>query len=419
MNWVFFLLILTAFLTSAWHQWQLQNQTDLVSPMHALTEQIMKSAGDAVTLAIGLIGVLALFMGLMKILEKTNFMNALGKLIYPLLRWLFPDVPANHPAFAAMTMNLSANMIGLGNAATPFGIKAMQELDKINPHPGVATNAMVLFLAINTSSITLLPTKIIAMRAAAGSHDAAGIIATTLVATICATIVAILSAKLLQRWIKAPMPTQAIEMHAEHERIDHYPLWMSIVLLLAIIALIPVTLLWGKQYSPWILPALIVVILTYGMIKKVEVYSALTEGAKEGFELAIKILPFLVAILVAIGMFRISGAMESFTNAVGQFTAPLGLPAEALPMVLMRPLSGSGSYGVLSEILNNPAIGPDSYVGYLVSTIMGSTETTFYVLAVYFGAVQIRRMRHALAAGLLADLASVVMSVVAVKILLF
>lgn len=418
MNWVFFLLILTAFLTSAWHQWQFHNQAQQTSPMHALTEQIMQSANDAVTLAIGLIGVLALFMGLMKILEKTNFMNVLGKLIYPLLKWLFPDVPPNHPAFAAMTMNLSANMIGLGNAATPFGIKAMQELDKINPHPGVATNAMVLFLAINTSSITLLPTKIIALRAAAGSHDAAGIIATTLLATIAATIVAIISAKLLQRWVKVPAPTQTIEYH-EHEKIEHYPIWMSIVLLLAVIALIPITLMWGKQFSPWILPALVVIILGYGMLKKVEVYSAITEGAKEGFDLAIKILPFLVAILVAIGMFRISGAMQSLTQILGHWTTPLGLPPEALPMVLMRPLSGSGSYGILSEILNNPAIGPDSYVGYLVSTIMGSTETTFYVLAVYFGAVQIRRMRHALAAGLLADLASVVMSVIAVKVLLF
>jgi spore maturation protein SpmA len=388
--------------------------------MHVLTDHLLHSASDAVTLAIGLVGVLALFMGLMKIIEETGLLNVIAKLLYPFLKWLFPEIPANHPAFGAMVMNLSANMIGLGNAATPFGLKAMQELEKLNPHPGVATNAMVLFLAINTSSLTLLPTKIIALRASAGSVDPAGIIATTLVATLCSTFVAIVAAKLLQKLMTPPKPTIDISMNQHiHEIIEHFPAWVSALAMLFLLLLIPITLMWGKEYSPWIIPTLIVAILGYGIRKKVDIYSSFTEGAKAGFEIALKIIPFLVAILVAIGMFRASGALDAVTRTVSPITDAIGIPQEALPMVFMRPLSGSGSLGVLSDVLNNPAIGPDSYTGYLVSTMMGSTETTFYILAVYFGAVQIRRIRHALAAGLIADLTGMFASVIAVKMLLF
>ncbi len=387
--------------------------------MHVLTDQLLHSAGDAVTLAIGLVGVLALFMGLMKIIEETGLLNVIAKLLYPFLKWLFPEIPANHPAFGAMVMNLSANMIGLGNAATPFGLKAMQELEKLNPHPGVATNAMVLFLAINTSSLTLLPTKIIALRASAGSADPAGIIATTLVATLCSTFVAIVAAKFLQKLMTPPKPTITLSNQHIHEIIDHFPGWVSALAMAFLLLLVPITLMWGKEYSPWIIPTLIVAILGYGIRKKIDIYSSFTEGAKAGFEIALKIIPFLVAILVAIGMFRASGALDAVTRTISPITDAIGIPQEALPMVFMRPLSGSGSLGVLSDVLNNPAIGPDSYTGYLVSTMMGSTETTFYILAVYFGAVQIRRIRHALAAGLIADLTGMFASVIAVKMLLF
>lgn len=421
MNWVFFFLIATAYGTTVWQQWRWAHSgSQESSPMHVLTDQLLHSAGDAVTLAIGLVGVLALFMGLMKIIEETGLLNVIAKLLYPFLKWLFPEIPANHPAFGAMVMNLSANMIGLGNAATPFGLKAMQELEKLNPHPGVATNAMVLFLAINTSSLTLLPTKIIALRASAGSADPAGIIATTLVATLCSTFVAIVAAKLLQKLMTPPKPTIDISMNQHiHEIIEHFPAWVSALAMLFLLLLIPLTLMWGKEYSPWIIPTLIVAILGYGMRKKVDIYSSFTEGAKAGFEIALKIIPFLVAILVAIGMFRASGALDAVTRTISPITDAIGIPQEALPMVFMRPLSGSGSLGVLSDVLNNPAIGPDSYTGYLVSTMMGSTETTFYILAVYFGAVQIRRIRHALAAGLIADLTGMFASVIAVKMLLF
>jgi spore maturation protein SpmA len=205
MNWVFFLLILAAYGAAVWQQWQwVANDNTALSPMHALTQEILHGANDAVVLAIGLIGILALFLGIIRIAEEGGLLQHLAKLIYPLLKPLFPEIPANHPAFGAMMMNLSANMIGIGNAATPFGLKTMQELDKLNTQPGVASNAMVLFLAINTSSLTLLPTKIIALRSSAGSHDPAGIISTTLFATLVSTIIAIVAAKSLQRYFIAP-----------------------------------------------------------------------------------------------------------------------------------------------------------------------------------------------------------------------
>jgi spore maturation protein SpmB len=193
---------------------------------------------------------------------------------------------------------------------------------------------------------------------------------------------------------------------------------MSYLFIFGLFLLIPITLAWGKSFSHWIIPGFIVSILLFGMIKKVEIYQSFVEGAKGGFELAIKIIPYLVAILIAIGMFRASGIFDIIIDVIGPYTSLIGLPPEALPMVLMRPLSGSGSFGVLTDVLKDPTLGPDSYVGYLVSTIMGSTETTFYVLAVYFGAVQIRRIRHALAVGLITDIAGIAASILAVKLFL-
>ncbi len=419
MNWIFLLLILSAYGATMWQQWQFVGEDLSHSPMSLLTQHVLTSANEAVTLSIGMIGVLAMFLGLMRIAEDGGLLDILGKLIYPLLKSLFPEIPANHPAFGAMTLNLSANMMGLGNAATPFGLKAMQELEKLNPHPGVASNAMVLFLAINTASITLLPTKVITLRASAGSLDPGGIIGPTLVATLLSTMVAIISAKLLQKLSKAePLTQQKNSESALYPPIKHYPAWASLLFIGFLILLIPITLFWGKIFSPWIIPSLVLGILLFGMLKKVEIYQSFVEGAKGGFELAIKIIPYLVAILMAIGMFRASGAFDVIIKTIGPYTRAIGLPPEALPMVLMRPLSGSGSFGILSDILTNPALGPDSYVGYLVSTIMGSTETTFYVLAVYFGAVQIRRIRHALAVGLITDIAGIMASVLAVNLFL-
>ncbi len=444
MNAIFFAIIVIAFVVTGVRQvmWvpppssgAAAAAADALSPMAQLAKGMIDQAGASVTLAVGLIGVMALFLGLMKVAEAGGLLVIIARTIRPLMTRLFPEVPADHPAMGAMILNFSANVLGLGNAATPFGIRAMQELDRLNPSPGTATNAMVLFLAINTSSITLLPTGVIALRAAAGSAEPAAIVPTTLVATICSTTVAIIAAKLYQRFSPMPAPTATHRRPITREdevlpdtdpattseeipAVDMadiaaaYPAWVSALVLGLIVALVPITVFWGRTISPWIIPGLMVALLGFGVARRVHVYEVFVEGAREGFNVAVRIIPYLVAILVAIAMLRASGTLELFVRAVGPITGHLGLPAEALPMALLRPLSGSGAYGLLASIINDPHVGPDSYTGLLVSTLQGSTETTFYVLAVYFGAVQIRRIRHALAAGLTADLAGIAGAVI-------
>jgi spore maturation protein SpmA len=422
MNVIFVLIILSAFCFAGWQQIFFVPMQDALSPMEILSRAMIKSAGGSVELAIGLVGVMALFLGLMKVAEAGGMLTILARLIRPLMVKLFPDVPAEHPAMGAMILNLSANMLGLGNAATPFGIRAMQELDKLNPQRGTATNAMALFLAINTSSVTLLPSGVIALRAAAGSSDPAAILPTTLFATIGSTAVAIVAAKLYQRLMPLRVDAKASFQQARSDdseevplkdAADGYPFLVSLVALACLVALIPVSVIYGQSISPWIIPALMVGFLSFGLVRRVRVYEVFVEGAKDGFRVAIKIIPYLVAILVAVDMLRASGALDAMVNLLGGITSRFGLPAEALPMALMRPLSGSGAYGILASIINDPAIGPDSYTGLLVSTLQGSTETTFYVLAVYFGAVQVRRIRHSLAAGLTADVAGVIFGILA------
>jgi spore maturation protein SpmA/spore maturation protein SpmB len=422
MNIIFVIIVLSAFFFAGWHQIFFVALNGGPSPMEVLSKAMIQSATGAVELAIGLVGVMALFLGLMKVAEAGGLLTILARLIRPMMVKLFPDVPADHPAMGAMILNLAANMMGLGNAATPFGIRAMQELDTLNPQRGTATNAMALFLAINTSSVTLLPTGVIALRAAAGSSDPTAILPTTLFATIGSTTVAIVAAKLYQRLspvrvddgtVLQESPSNDGEKITLKDAARGYPLWISLVALTVLIALIPVAICYGRSISPWIIPALMVGFLGFGLVRRVHVYEVFVEGAKDGFQVAVRIIPYLVAILVAVDMLRASGVMDAVVGALGGMTGRLGLPAEALPMALMRPLSGSGAYGILASIINDPAIGPDSYTGYLVSTLQGSTETTFYVLAVYFGAVQVRRIRHSLAAALTADVAGVIFAVLA------
>lgn len=434
MNGIFFGIVLIAFLVAAFHQVTWSGVAD-TTPMQALGTAMIDAAGSSVTLALGLVGVMTLFLGLMKVAEAGGLLVIIAKVMRPLMVRLFPDVPPEHPAMGAMIMNMSANALGLGNAATPFGIRAMQELDKLNPQKGTATNAMALFLAINTSSVTLLPTGVVALRAAAGSSDPAGIVPTTLFATICSTTVAIVTAKLLQRRfpVKPDAGSDAEKaMDAKTDADDAtktegddlpetetgaYPTWVSVLVLGTIVALVPLTIIWGKVIAPWIIPGLMVAFLGFGMSRRVAVYEVFVDGAKDGFQVALRIIPYLVAILVAVAMFRASGALELLITPLGAVTSLVGLPPEALPMALLRPLSGSGAYGILASIINDPLIGPDSYAGYLVSTFQGSTETTFYVLAVYFGSVQIRRIRHALYAALSADLAGIMAAVLICSIL--
>ncbi len=422
MNLVFFIIVAGAFLTAAVRQIGWSPEPGGISPMDALSKGMVDAASGAVELALGLVGVMTLFLGLMKVAEAGGMLAIISRLIRPLMVRLFPQVPADHPAMGAMVLNLSANALGLGNAATPFGIRAMQELNRLNPRPGTATDPMVLFLAINTSSVTLLPTGVIALRAAAGSADPAGIMPTTLFATIVSTTAAIAAALLFRRFFplggaempaaqEAPPAPEPQELPSEAG--EAYPLWVSLLAMGILLALIPVTVIHGKAIAPWIIPGLMMGFLGFGFVRRVKIYEVFVEGARDGFQVAIRIIPYLVAILVAVGMLRGSGALDVVIGWLAPFTAAIGLPAEALPMALLRPLSGSGAYGVMASIINDPAIGPDSYVGYLVSTFQGSTETTFYVLAVYFGAVQVSRIRHALLTALTADVVGIMAAVVA------
>ncbi|MBD3418854.1 MAG: spore maturation protein [Chitinivibrionales bacterium] len=395
------------------------------------------SAKASVNLAIGLIGIMAFWLGLTKIAEAAGLMNAIARAIKPVMVRLFPGVPADHPAMSAMIMNFAANAIGLTNAATPLGIKAMMELDKLNTEKGTATNAMCLFLAINTSNIAILPTGAIGVRAAAGAANPAAIIPTTFIATLLSTITAITIAKFFEARHKqtpgtvAPVSDESTEAPAHQGQQRDEPALTPPSTVAKTIALMTVfgfassivyQIVTGDNagefgvelYSFWLLPVIIGTLLLYGYFKGVNVYETAIEGARDGFETAKRIIPYLVAILVAIGMFKASGAFDLLEMAVKPFTNLIGMPAEALPMALMRPLSGSGAFGIMAEVVNSA---PDSFASYVVSTMQGSTETTFYVLAVYFGAVGVSRSRHALHTALTADAVGALASVLICRLL--
>jgi spore maturation protein SpmA len=396
--------------------------------MEALNRQIVDSAVDAVELAIKLTGPMVLFLGLMAVARAGGLLAVIARGIAPLMRRLFPEVPADHPAMGAMIMNLASNVLGLGNAATPFGLKAMRELERLNPRPGVATNAMALFLSINATSVTLLPTGVIAVRAAAGSANAAAIFPTTLIATTVSTLSAVAVCLLLQRLRglrqeDRPEPPPALGEAPEAPDVDvsiprELPplaspavLWTLRAFWLAfgVALLLHVRELAGRGgldvflelAQSWLLAALVAFLLWFGVHRRVPVYDAAVAGGKEGLEVALRIAPYLVAILVAVGMLRASGALEAVVGWLEPLTSAIGMPAEALPMALLRPLSGSGAFGVMSEILNTH--GPDSFVGLVASTLQGSTETTFYVLALYLGAARVSDGRHSLPACLVGD----------------
>jgi spore maturation protein SpmA len=390
-----------------------------------ITNAALDYAGTAVNIALGLIGIMALWLGVMKVAEDAGLITIIARWLKPIMKKLFPDVPSEHPAMGSMIMNISANMLGLGNAATPFGLKAMEELDKLNPNKGTATNSMVTFLAINTAGLTLIPATAIAVRAAAGSSDPAIIIGTSIFGAGCATIAGIASAKILEKFPVSGGSAAWIKKNLKGLLI--FLLLLLIVILIAVFGAGNINA--GKLHfinpenfkkvieivSIVAIPALIIIFIGYGAIKKVRVYEQFVEGAKEGFNIAVRIIPYLVAMLMAIGIFRAGGAMDWLTYILKPVTDFIGMPAEALPMALMRPLSGSGSLGIMTEIMK--VHGPDSFIGIMVSTFYGSTETTFYVLAVYFGAVNIKNIRHALPVGLIADAAGILAAVFIVRLL--
>lgn len=392
-----------------------------------VTNDAIKIAQLAVEIALGLIGIMALWLGVMKVAEDAGLIKIIAGALNPITRRLFPEVPADHPAIGSMVMNISANMLGLGNAATPFGLKAMEELDKLNPTKGTATNSMVTFLAINTAGMTLIPATAIAVRAASGSSNPAVIIGTSIFGAFCAVVVGLTAAKLFERF---PIPKGEFSEWLKQNRKFFYFIF-SIIGIAAILILTGagqyIGSLFGNSFAEVFksviqivsiiaIPLLIFLFIGYGAVKKVKVYEQFVEGAKEGFNIAVRIIPYLVAMLVAISIFRAGGAMDNWLIPLLRIiTDPIGFPAEALPMALMRPLSGSGSLGIMAETM--AVHGPDSFIGILVSTFFGSTETTFYVLAVYFGAVNVKNTRHALPVGLLADVAGILGALFIVKLL--
>jgi spore maturation protein SpmA len=411
--------------------------------MDQLNQAVFDQAKAAVTLAINLVGVMAFFLGLMKVAEDAGLLKVIARAVGPLMRRLFPGVPAEHPAMSAMILNIAANMLGLANAATPFGIKAIEELDTLNSRKGTAPNAMVLFLAINTAGLAILPSGVAALRASLGSQNPWGIWFSTLFASGCATIVGITAATLLSKLpvyarseppplseeeIAATLASEETASDVEDERPEVRGWQRALVVLfwLAFAGFLVryVWLHWeGSGFlglfqtitANWTIPALVSAILLFGWVRGAKVYDSLVAGGKEGFQVALRIIPYLVAILVMVGMLRAAGGIDLLVRFIGPVTSGVGMPAEALPMALLRPFSGSGAYGVMAAIMEQH--GPDSFIGYMVSTFQGSTETTFYVLAVYFGAVGIRRTRHALPSCLMADVAGIIAAVAIVNLL--
>ncbi len=403
--------------------------------MEETYQALLDAPKDAVGLVIGLVGGMVLFLGLLNVAREGGLLGWLARRLHPLMRRLFPDVPADHPAMSAMILNMAANILGLGNAATPFGLKAMVELRKLNPRPGVASDSMALFLAINTSSVTLMPPLgTMLIREAAGSADPLAFWIPTVIATTASTIAAVTACLLLRRLWKARGWDDDLEVSeledagdpigaAGDARIPDPPaespsagrrllVWGVALALLVALGLEIDRILADPDASlrsilrGWLLPLLVVFFLLVGLSGRVKVYEAAVAGGREGLDVAVRIVPFLVIILAAVALFRASGALDLLIALLDPITRPLGLPAEALPMALLRPLSGSGAFGVMSEILQ--AEGPDTFTGLLVSTFQGSTETTFYVLAIYLGAARVRAGRYTLAACLCGDVAGLV-----------
>ena len=412
-----------------------------------------------VNIAFTLIGVMALWLGIMRLAERAGLVALLARGLRPVMRLIFPDVPADHPAMGSMLLNIAANMLGLGNAATPLGLRAMKDLESLNPRPGTATNAMCTFLAINTSGIQLIPVTAIAILVANKSTNPTAIVGTSIVCTACAAVAGVLMARFLaqlpgfrlsqapgnasrddggqldssqiplaadqQSWVKEAATVQPIQWWGRV--IIAFFLLFFVVLFLRLVfpagfgqpALVAsaaqnIFIRLISAVSLLSIPFLLSAIPLFAALRRVKVYEEFVDGAREGFDVAIRIIPYLVAMLVAVGMFRAAGGIDWLSHALSPMLNLCGFPTDLLPMVLVRPLSGSGSLGFFTELVKQ--FGPDSLVARMGGTIYGSTETTFYVLAVYFGSVAVKRTRHALWAGLTADFVSVVVAVVVCKL---
>ena len=371
----------------------------------AIMDSTFSSAKTAFEISLGLTGVLSLWLGIMKVGEKGGVVNVLARILSPVFTRLFPDIPKGHPVTGTIFMNISANMLGLDNAATPMGLKAMSELQTLNNDKQRASNPMIMFLVLNTSGLTLIPVSIMVYRAQLGAANPTDIFIPILLSTFFSTLVGIM-------------------VTAAYQRINL--LNRTLLLTFGTIILGVAAIIWtfsvmdkdtmdmvSKTAANVILLSIIVTFIVAGMRKKINVYDAFIEGAKEGFHTAVTIIPYLVAILVGIGVFRASGAMDWLIYAIGWLIEQCGIDTDfvgALPTALMKPLSGSGARGMMVDAMTQ--YGADSFVGRLASVFQGSTDTTFYILAVYFGSVGIRHTRHAVTCGLAADLAGIIASIV-------
>jgi spore maturation protein SpmA len=408
--------------------------------MPAVMAATFDTAKSAVQVAIGLLGALVLFLGIMRILREAGVIHAIARGLGPVLNRLFPDVPPDHPAMGAMIMNMAANILGLGNAATPFGLKAMQELAKLNDRPGVATNAMALFLVINTSGMVIFPLGVIALRASMNSTNPAGIFAPSVLSAFASCIIAVAAALLIARLpafaaeryepdpvdAAAAPKAPAAELTVDTDLLAEAPKSSRprLALLFLFFAVVIVGAVrmrdsegFGSELlNAWIVPVLMATIVLLGFARRVNVYEAAVRGAREGYDIFVMIIPYLVLLLVAVAMFRASGMLDLLIGAIQPVTALVGFPAEALPMAFIRPLSGSGATGILVATMET--YGPDSFVSNLVCVMSGSTETTFYVLAVYYGSIGIRATRHTVPACLVSEVVSVMTAFFFTRLLL-
>ena len=370
----------------------------------AIMNSTFDTSKTAFEISLGLTGVLSLWLGIMKIGEKGGVINVVARVLSPVFTRLFPEIPKGHPVTGSIFMNVAANMLGLDNAATPLGLKAMEQLQELNPKKDTATNPMIMFLVLNTSGLTLIPVSIMVYRAQMGAAQPTDIFVPILLATFFSTLAGIVFTSLYQR----------INL-----------INRTMLLTLGGMSAVVAAIIWGfaqmdkaqmnvvsNSVANILLMLIIVMFILAGMRKKVNVYDAFIEGAKDGFTTAVRIIPYLVAILVGIGVFRASGAMDMLVDGIKWTVASLGGNTDfvgALPTALMKPLSGSGARGMMVDAMST--YGADSFVGRLSCIFQGSTDTTFYILAVYFGSVGVRYTRHAVACGLLADLAGVIAAI--------
>jgi len=407
LNWIWAGFFFVAFLAGL-VRWLVLGEPGVWAAMVASSFDMAKTGFE---ISLGLTGVMCLWLGIMRVGEKGGAVELLARGFDPLLRRLFPGIPAGHPASASIVMNVSANMLGLDNAATPLGLKAMKELQQLNPEPETASNDQILFLVINASAVTIIPTAIMTYRAQLGAADPTDVFLPLLIATFCSTMVGILVTARVQK-LRLADPVILGYLGGTTLLIGSLVLYFG--------GLDKETL--ERQTSlvaNLLIFSLIVGFLLLGVRRRVAFYETFVDGAKEGFSVAISIIPYLVAMLVAIGVLRASGALDQLLDAVRWAAAGLGLDGrwvDALPVALVRPLSGSGARGVVIEIMKT--LGPDSFAGRLACVIQGSTETTFYVLAVYFGSVGVKNTRHAIACGLTAELAGF-LGAIAVSYLFF